>query len=293
MKNLFKYSLILLFLSFSSMISSQAVAQDAAETIFTFTNAQYNGVSLDVSDRVDNSRGLHFKPDGTRFYHSARGSMNIVEYHMSTPWDIGTAEFVREFDLTETVGVNHERPRPHGLFINDENGQEMYLVNRTEMIQYFMDEPWNIESTTHTKTRDMRLATSRLHDMYVSPDGSYMYIDDRETWSVYQFRMDMIWDIDDLRLEYMLDITEMDSPRGMEWRPDGMRMFLVDQGARILRVFDVEEPWNLRTAVRNPDLDFMVARQTPNPRGLVWSRDGTRFYVVCNTNDTIFQYDVE
>lgn len=288
MKNIFKYSLILLFLSFSTMMSGQAVAQGA----FDFTGAQYNGVSLDMNDHIDNSRGLHFKPDGTRFYHSARTSMNIAEYHMSTPWDISTAEFVREFDLTETVGVNHERPRPHGLFINDENGQEMYLVNRTEMIQYFMEEPWDISTTTHTKTRDMRLAVSRLHDMYMSPDGGYMFIDDRETWSVYQFRMDMIWDIDDLRLEYMLDISEMDSPRGMEWKPDGSRLFLVDQGARTLKVYDVEEPWNLRTAERREDMDFMVARQTPNPRGLVWAKDGKRFYVVCNTTNTLFQYDV-
>ena len=289
MKNIFKYSLILLFLSFSTLMSGQAVAQDT----YDFSNAVYNGVSLDMSDHIENSRGLHFKPDGTRFYHSARTSMNIVEYHMSTPWDISTAEYVREYDLTPTVGVNHERPRPHGIFINDENGQEMYLVNRTEMIQYFMEEPWDISTTTHTKTRDMRLAVSRLHDMFMSPDGGYMFIDDRETNSVYQFRMDMIWDIDDLRLEYMLDISEMESPRGMEWKPDGTRLFLVDQGARTLKVYDVEEPWNLRTAERREDMDFMVARQTPNPRGLVWAKDGKRFYVVCNTNDTLFQYDVE
>lgn len=287
MKNLFRHSLILFFLSLTIM-SGRAVAQE-----YCFSSATFNGVTLDLGDHVDNSRGLHFKPDGTRFYHSARSSMNIVEYQMSTPWDISTAEFVREFDLSETVGVNHERPRPHGLFINDENGQEMYLVNRTEMIQYFMDEPWNIASTTHTKTRDMRLAVSRLHDMYMSPDGGHMFIDDRETFSVYQFRMDMIWDIDDLRLEYMMNISDMDSPRGMEFKPDGTRLYMVDQGARILRVYELEEPWNLRTATYNPELDFMVARQTPNPRGLVWAKDGKRFYVVCNTSDRLIQYDVE
>ena len=288
MKNIFKHSLILLFLSFSTMISGQAVAQGA----YDFTGAQYNGVSIQLSEYVNNSRGLHFSPDGTKFYHVARTSMNIVEFKMSTPWDISTAKYSGEYSLTPTVGVNHERPRPHGLFINNENGQEMYLVNRTEVMQYFMEEPWNIKTTKHVKTRDMRLATSRLHDLFMSPDGGRMFIDDRENFCVYQFRMDMIWDIDDLRLEYMLDLADMDSPRGMEFKPDGTRLFMVDQGARTLKVFDLEEPWNLRTAVRREDMDFMVARQTPNPRGLVWAKDGKRFYVVCNTNDTIFQYDI-
>lgn len=290
MRKLYAFLLLSLLLSVSSLIPVQSLAQ--VEHAYDITRASYDGVALDISEHVQNSRSVELKPDGTRLYVIGRSTLNVAEYHMSTPWDLSTAVFKRQLDISEDMVSGHQEGRPHGLFIDKENGQDMYIVNRTELYQYELTEPWDITSAERVAYMDMRLAVNRLHDIHISPDGNWLYIDDRNNHSVYQFQMGIIWDITTLSLRYFLDIDKYEkSVRGMEMTPDGTRLFLVDQGARDIIVFDLEEPYMLKSAKLVTRFD--VAQQSPNPRSIAWNTEGTRFYITCNTNNILFQYSIK
>ena len=279
---------LVLCLCFSSVFSVPAHAQKA----YDIEKATYDNVVLDVGEYTEDARYLEFKPDGTRMYVVGRTTMNIVEFNLNTPWDISTAEYVREFDLSGELGTKVASPRPQGLFINKENGLDMIVVNRLEIFQYRMSEPWNITTAEITGHVDMRVPTSRIQGITVSPDGLNLYIDDRENGYVFQFEMNMIWNIETLTLRYILDFKEEHrDTRSNDISSDGKRLFVLDRTRRQVLYFDLQEPWIIRNAEFKGFV--WVARQTPEPVAMRWNTDGNRFYVVCARTDRIFQYSIK
>jgi hypothetical protein len=288
MKKLQTAALLVLFLSLSSLFPVPAHAQDA----YDIEKATYDNVVLDVGEYTQDTRYLEFKPDGTRMYVVGRTTMNIAEFNLGTPWDISTAEFVREFDLSGELGTKVASPRPQGLFINKTNGQDMIVVNRLEIFQYRMSEPWNITTAEVTGHVDMRVPTSRIQGITVSPDGLNLYIDDRENGYVFQFEMNMIWNIETLTFRNIIDFKEEHrDTRGNDISSDGKRLFVIDRTRRQILYFDLQEPWNIRNAEYKGF--FWVARQTPEPVSVRWNPEGNRFFVVCARNDRIFQYSIK
>ena len=288
MKKLFTAAVTATFLVVLAMQAVPAQAQNA----FDIEKATYDNVMLDVGEYTDDTRYVEFKPDGTRMYVVGRSTMNIVEFNLNSPWDLSSAEYVREFDLSGELGTKVASPRPQGLFINKENGQDMIVVNRLEIFQYRMSEPWNITTAEVTGHVDMRVPTSRIQGITVSPDGLFLYIDDRENGYVYQFEMNIIWDIESLTLRYILDFKEEHrDTRGNDISSDGERLFVLDRTRRQVLYFDLQEPWN----IRNADFKgyFWVARQSPEPVAMRWNPEGNRFFVVCARNNRIFQYSIK
>lgn len=264
---------------------------DDADITFDLSKFRYDRVMLDVGEQVKNARHAFFKPDGTRLYVVGRTSMNVAEFHLATPWDVSSGTFVREFDLSPTVGTRNQYPRPQGIFINKENGKDLVIVNRTELFQFELAEPWNITSAVPTKYIDISMAVSRVQGIHISPDGAWLYLDDRETIYVYQFRMDRPWDIESLRLRAVLDIRpEEQDTRGIEFSPDGSRLYISDQGRRHILEYHLDQPWMIKDASFSQF--FVLARQTPNPVSINWKPDGTRFFVTCSYNNRILQYSI-
>lgn len=287
MRKLQTTALLVFFLCLSPVFSGPAYAQDA----YDIEKATYDNVMLDVGEYTQDTRYLEFKPDGTRMYVVGRTTMNIAEFNLNTPWDISTAEYVREFDLSGELGTKVASPRPQGLFINKNNGQDMIVVNRLEIFQYRLSEPWNITTAEITGHVDMRVPTSRIQGITVSPDGLNLYIDDRENGYVFQFEMDMIWNIETLTLRYILDFKEEHrDTRGNDISSDGKRLFVLDRTRRQVLYFDLQEPWIIRNAEFKGFV--WVARQTPEPVSVRWNPEGNRFFVVCARNERIFQYSI-
>jgi len=94
-----------------------------------------------------NSRGLFFKPGGTKFYICEdMGTTNVVEYEMSTAWDISTASAT---GVTYNFGTQFSRA--YGIVFKPD-GTEMYLWDGSnqEFRQYTLSTAWDITSATYT-----------------------------------------------------------------------------------------------------------------------------------------------
>jgi DNA-binding beta-propeller fold protein YncE len=85
--------------------------------------------SLSVAAQVGNTHGIFFKPDGTKMYLSDDLADAIVEYTLSTPWDVSTGSFTSKLGL---VGTN-----PQGMYFRD-NGEEFFVIsaNADRVLKY-------------------------------------------------------------------------------------------------------------------------------------------------------------
>jgi DNA-binding beta-propeller fold protein YncE len=80
------------------------------------------------------------------------------------------------------------------------------------------------------------------------------------------------------------------APQGVFFKPDGTKMYVTGSGGDDVNEYSLSTAWDVSTAsyVQN----FSVSSQAPAPRGLSFKDDGTEMYVVCSSNDVVYQYSL-
>ncbi len=254
---------------------------------WTLDGAVYSGKDLDISAITANARSIDFKPDGARMYIVGRSSQNVAEYELAVPWEINTAVFLRELKI--------QAPAAHGLFFNKANGTDMYIFRRTELQQYRLAVAWDVTTAEHVRTKVFACDNARLgrgHDIHFKPDGTKLFVEDRNNQEVYAYALSEPWNIDSLRWQFTLDIADRQrAVRGIELDPSGTRMWLMDTGRNAILEYHLDAPWALESASFNRA--FSLDGVSANTRGITWRPDGLAFYVTSTGHQKIYQYVIE
>lgn len=270
--------------------NSEIETAEASGVVALVEYSSYTNNYLNVDDAVS-PRGSDFKPDGTRFYILGRSSQNIVEYHLSNDWNIETASYERELDISPELG-NGSQPdvAANGLFFRGD-GRMMWVVNRTEIWEYSLSSAWDITSAYETGYHNFDDVVVRSHDMHISPNGRILYIDDRIQESIFQFNLSNSWDIESASLDYVLDISDQnDAVRGTYLSPDGKRMFLNDTGRQEVLEYYLSDSFDLHSASYVGSYD--LSSQVTNNEGFTFRPDLSMFYVTSTSEERVYQYRV-
>jgi len=252
--------------------------------------ASYTGTNIRL--QTASTRDVDFRPNGGQFYAVGRNSLNIAEYNVSNSWNIGSASHRRELDISPEMGsASQPNAVPHGVFLKRDDGIKMYIINRTEIWEYTLSTPWNINSATQTGYKDLSEHVLRGHGVFFRPNGRVMYVDDRFVGAVFQYNLSTAWDINTATLDFALNISaQQQEVRGNEFSPDGDRMFLLDTVRRELLEYSLSTPYDLRSASLIGT--FSVSSQSSDPRGFTLKSDMKGFYVTDATSNRMYQYQI-
>jgi DNA-binding beta-propeller fold protein YncE len=262
----------------------------AAEEIsrVKFEQYSYSGVYLDISNETENARATHWKPDGTELYITGRYTENVVNYSVSEPWNIGTATYRNEFSVSGETGSTDQQSVPHGLFLRDD-GAKMWVFNRTEMWGYNLETAWDVSTAEKGYYIYLGEHVQRGHDFDFNPEGTRLFIDDRNAQAVHEYHLSAPWDITTAEWVYSLDISDQEQEvRGLEMVLGGTIMLLMDTVRQEILQYHLTEPYNLRTA-RFLDA-FDVSAQAVQPRGLSVHPELKYIYVTGRDHQEVYQY---
>jgi len=78
---------------------------------------------------------------------------------------------------------------------------------------------------------------------------------------------------------------------GLDFKPDGTRMFAVGDINNTVYQYDLAGAWDLTTASYSGN-SFSVATQDTSPHGIAFSNDGTTMFVIGDANNTVYQYSL-
>ncbi len=245
-------------------------------------NFGYSGKFLDISEETLNARATHWKPDGSMVFVTGRYTDNVAAYRVETPWDLSTASF------TQDVKVPGEFQ--HGLYLRDD-GLKMWVFDRTSIWSFNLASPWDITSISDGENTDLSHFVERGHDIDFTPDGSILFIDDRNTGAVFAMELATPWDVSSGTLTYTLDISDVQKEvRGIEIITGGTVMLLMDTGRNEILQYNLLVPYDLSTATLVSTFD--VSELTLQGRGLSLNADETIIFVTGRDEEMIFQYDL-
>lgn len=251
------------------------------------SDASYEGVAFDVSSQTVNPAGHDFKPDGTKLFIASVNADSIYQYSLSTAWDLSTASYDSvSFSIASQVDDASEiRFKPDGtkFFVVDAFSDKIY--------QYSLSTAWDISTASYDSV-SFSVASqmaSPVGGLEFSDDGSKMFAGDGST--IYQYSLSTAWNLstasyDSVSFSIASQTTDV---RGIRFKPDGTKMFIVEDDADSIYQYSLSTAWDLSTASYD-SVSFSVASEDTRPRGLSFDDSGTKFYVNGLSNDAMYQY---
>jgi sugar lactone lactonase YvrE len=268
--------------------TSDTVFQYSCSTAWDVSTASYDSKSFSVITQESAPSSVFFKSDGTAFYIVGTTNDTVYQYSCSTAWDVSTASYA-----SKSFAVVTQETNPAGLFFKDD-GTKFYVVGSASdsIYQYSCSTAWDVSTASYdSKSFNVHWAGFAVAGLFISSDGTVVNVIESTTVRVYKFTLGTAWDISTASVPRgVFSVNAQETiPNDFVFKPDGTKFYIVGQTTDTVYQYSCSTAWDVSTASYDSK-SFSVTTQETDPRGLFFKSDGTKFYVVGQTNDTVYQY---
>jgi sugar lactone lactonase YvrE len=249
------------------------------------SSAAYASKTLSVGGQDTIPTGLASSEDGTKMY--VIGTNNTVyQYTLTTPWDLDSGSY-----STKSFSVSSEDTVAQDItFSND--GKKMYMVGATgqDVNQYTLTTAWDVSSASFdSKTFSIATEETSPTGLAISTDGERIYVVGNAGDEVLEYQLPSPWDIS-MVVEIAIG-TEETSVKDVTFSIDGMKCYIIGSTNNTVYQYDLTKAWDLSTA-SYASKSMAVGQSELTSTGLFFRDDGSSCYVVGQTNDTVYQYNL-
>jgi VCBS repeat-containing protein len=145
---------------------NDTVYEYSLSTPFNTTTISYTNRSLDFSSKEVTPRGLSFNSTGTKLFITGQNSDDILEYDLSTGFNLSIASFNGAFDMTGTVSSPNDV-----VFNNDGSKAFIGQTGSNKIFSFSLSSPFSLVDITGENTGDV-LDTSSSSNSDSDADAS-------------------------------------------------------------------------------------------------------------------------
>lgn len=126
--------------------------------------------------------------------------------------------------------------------------------------------------------------------VFVTDDGTKMFLVGIAGDTLWRYNLSTPYDISTASASssYAFGTTVVD-PGGFSISPDGTKLLVLSTSTDIIHSYSMSTPWAL-SSVTYDSKTFSVTTQEATPAGIYVKPDGTKFWAIGTTADTVFEY---
>jgi len=238
--------------------------------------------SFSVAGQETNPRGLAFSSDGTKMFVVGSAGDDVNEYTLTSPFDISNISFVDSFSVAgETV--------PTGLAFSSD-GTKMFVVgsNGDAVSEYTLTSPFDVSTASIVTSFSVAAQETLPEGVAFNSDGTKMFVVGNIGDAVYEYTLSA-FDVSTASFVGSFSVLAQDIfPTDVAFSSDGTKMFVVGSTGDDVNEYVLTTAFDVSTA--SFVVSFSVNAQENNPRGLAFSSDGTKMFVVGDTGDDVNEY---
>ena len=129
---------------------------------------------LDITDDTENPEDIAFNSDGTiMFILENHNDDSVLQYGLTTAYDVSTAALSKSFDLTGSGATNAD------AFEFNSDGTIMFVANPNsddKILQFKLNTSWDVSTAFLDKTLDISDKVSASRGLAFGDEGTRMYI---------------------------------------------------------------------------------------------------------------------
>ena len=261
-------------------------AETAGSEYYSLGSASYDSVSYDSSVEGTNIGSIYIKPDGTKLYANDGNFEGVLQYSMSTAWDLSTLSYDSvSFSVATQTGT-----RPQSLSFKTD-GTKFYVVStgNDTVFQYSLSTAWDLSTASYDSVSfSVSSQGNEPYGLTFKYDGTKMYISDLGNDFIYQYTLSTAWDLSTASYDSVsLDVSSYANISTVIFSPDGTQLIASSITNQSIVSWSLSTAWDITTATFESEFSNLAES---NPRGLYWKDDGTKLYVSDNNVDKIYQY---
>lgn len=148
--------------------------------------------NTDFSSQTTNHGGVTVTPDGLHAYLTNWTSQGVLEYSMTTPWDVSTISYAGHYKA-----ISPEDAVCQSVFVSPD-GTKLYMMggNNDTIFQYTMSTPYDVSTASYdSKSFLYSSQTANALSMKFAPNGKKLWVGDNGDADVYQYNLSTAWDV--------------------------------------------------------------------------------------------------
>lgn len=248
--------------------------------------AVYDGVSFSVANQDSSPQSIIFRGDGTMMFIVGATSDKVYRYTLSTPWDIATASYVQNFNISA------QETTPTSVFFKPD-GTKMYVIGTTgdAVNEYDLSVAWKISTAVYARNFSVAGQEATPTSVIFKSDGTKMYVVGSTSDSIHQYSLSTAWDVSSASYDVKaLDVARQDNfPQSISFNQDGSILYMIGSTSDSVYQYSLGTEWDISTAVYYAN-NFSVAIEELTPSEVTFSSDGTKMYVVGTIGYDINEY---
>ena len=144
-----------------------------------------------------------------------------------------------------------------------------------------------------SKNLSISAQSGQPYDVRFKSDGTAMYVVDPFVDKVFQYTLSTAWDVStgSYASKSFTTTTQDGTPLGFDFKSDGTKMYIVGATNKVVYQYSLSTAWDVSTASYD-SVSLSVTSQDSSPRSAFFKSDGTKLYIMGNTNQSIFQYSL-
>ena len=261
--------------------------------------------SKDISSDATGLRQINFKPDGTIMYVTNREKNtvsevdSVIQYSLSTPFDISTATLTSSTTLTNI-------DKPHAIHFKPD-GKVMYVIDNGSLTveQYNLTTAWDTSSLVYDNNFTVS-NENQLRSLAFKYDGTKMYVTGNETEVIQQFTLSVPWDVTSATkdsTESTALTAKESNPRSIQFNSDGTIFYIGGNGTDSIHKYTLSTPWDVSTLEFSQSYSFSAQVSSSGNSimaGFIFTANFTKLYITQDTDsrqsqtgvNTVYEYSV-
>jgi len=243
--------------------------------------------SFDVSGQDTGPTGVTFSSDGTKMFVVGSTGDAVYVYTLSTPFDVSTASaFVGTFD------VSGEETTPTDVAFSSD-GTKMFVVGiiGDDVNVYTLSTPFDLSTASaFVGSFDVSGQETGPTGVAFSSDGTKMFVVGFAGGAeVNEYTLSTPFDVSTAAFDSAFPVAGQDTfPTDVAFSSDGTKMFVLGADEDAVYEYTLSTPFDVSTAAFVDS--FSVAGEETAPRGIAFSPDCTKMFVVGSDEDNVNEY---
>jgi len=239
--------------------------------------------SFSVAAQDAAPRGIAFSSDGLKMFVIGSGDA-VNEYTLTTAFDVSTATFV-----DSTSVANQEADAADVTFSSD--GLKMFVVGTLgdDVNEYTLTAAFDVSTRSFVDSFSVAAQETVPTGLTFSSDGLKMFVIGNDSNDVNEYTLTAAFDVSTASFANSFSVAAQDSnPLDVTFSSDGTKMFVVGLAGVDVNEYTLAAPFTLfHTSFVD---SFSVNAQDSDPRGLAFSSDGLKMFVVGNFGEDVNEY---
>jgi len=235
-------------------------------------------------------QGIFFKPDGLKMYVIGTSGDAVFSYTLSTAWDVSAASF--DVPTEGYFSVAAQDTVPTGMFFKPD-GTKMYVIGAAgqDVNEYDLSTAWDVSSASYLQNFSVAAQETVPTGMFFKPDGTKMYVIGIAGDDVNEYDLSTAWDVSTASYLQNFSVAAQETaPRGMFFKPDGTKMYVLGATGDDVNEYDLSTAWDVTSASYLQN--FSVSAQDTFPTSIFFKPDGTKMYVIGAAGQDVNEYDL-